>query len=233
MGYPDGTVRPEKNIKRAEVAVVFYRMLTSDKREEYWTLENPYSDVAPDSWYNAAVSVLSNMDVIKGYLDGTFRPEDDISRAELAAIAARFAQKMHMIGLTSVTFNDISEHWASNDIDLAAQIGWVTGYPDGSFKPDRTIKRAEFITLVNNVLQRKPETVDDLLVEEMKTWPDNADSNEWYYLAIQEATNSHAFNFKAYQMVPGKQFEYEYWTKMTPFPDWTQLERQWIAEYGG
>ena len=231
IGYEDGTARPEKNVTRAEVATVFYRLLTEEMRKSNWTIENSFPDVASDSWYNVAVSVNSMMGVIQGYPDGTFKPDESITRAELAAIAARFARAMSMRGDNDVGFNDISGHWAEADIRHAAIIGWVKGYPDNSFKPDQPITRAEFITLANNVLGRIPETVDDLFEGEMTVWSDNADVDAWYYIAIQEATNSHLYSYKDGQTVPGMQFEYETWTALQQNWDWIQLEKDWIAAY--
>jgi len=136
-----------------------------------------------------------------------------------------------MRGDNEVNFTDISGHWAEEDIWHAASIGWVRGYPDGTFRPDQPITRAEFITLVNNVLERIPETEEDMLTGEMTVWSDNADTSAWYYIAIQEATNSHLYSFKEGQTVPGMQFEYETWTAMQQNLDWIQLEKDWIAEY--
>jgi len=231
IGYEDGTSRPERNVTRAEVATVFYRLLTKQMRRSNWTLENPFSDVASDAWYNAAISVISWMGVIKGYDDGTYRPDAHITRAELAAISARFAKAVAMRGSNEASFTDIADHWACDEILYAARIGWVSGYPDGTFKPDQSITRAEFITLVNRVLERIPEVIEDMLLDEMVEWSDNADMTAWYYIAVQEATNSHLYQFKEGQKVPGRQFEYEKWLAMKENPDWLQLERDWIATY--
>ena len=231
IGYEDGTVRPERNVTRAEVATVFYRLLTEAMRKSNWSVDNSFPDVEQGIWYNIAVSVNSMMGVIRGYPDGSFRPDNSITRAELAAIAARFARAMAMRGDNEVSFNDISGHWAEADIRHAAIIGWVRGYPDGSFRPDQPITRAEFITLVNNVLGRIPESEEDLLSGDMAVWSDNADADAWYYIAIQEATNSHLYSYKDGKTVPGMQFEYESWTAMQQNWDWIQLEKDWIAKY--
>jgi hypothetical protein len=138
---------------------------------------------------------------------------------------------MQMNGNNSTAFNDISNHWAEEDILYAAQIGWVSGYPDKSFKPDQPITRAEFITLTNNVLKRVPETIDDILYDDMIIWSDNAKEDVWYYLAVQEATNSHIYAYKIGQIIPGKQFEYEYWVEIKQPLDWIQMEKQWISRY--
>ena len=231
MGYDDGTMRPEKNVTRAEVATVFYRLLTETMRESNWATGNPFPDVAPGSWYNTAVSVITRMGVIKGYPDGTFKPDNSITRAELAAIAARFARAMAMRGNNVDGFTDISGHWAEADIRHATIIGWVKGYPDFTFKPDQPITRAEFITLANNVLKRIPETTDDLLNGDMVSWSDNADTSAWYYIAMQEASNSHLYEYKEGKTVPGMQFEYENWIAMQENPDWLKLEEEWISQY--
>ena len=222
-GYPDGTVRPEQNITRAEVATVFFRLLTDQIRTLNWTQQNKYPDVRRGDWYNNAISVMDRMGIIKGYPDGTFKPNGAITRAELATIAARFAIVMGMTPTNSLSFNDIAGHWAESDINYAAAIGWVTGYPDGTFKPDQPITRAEYITLVNRMLERVPENTSDLLNNEMIKWPDNSNSSMWYYLAIQEATNSHVPEYKS-NIVPGLSFSYERWVEIVENRDWLQLE---------
>ena len=214
VGYGNGQVRPQNAITRAEVATIFFRLLTDDVREENFTSTNKYTDVAAGAWYNNAVSTLSAMGIITGYPDGTFRPNAYITRAEFAAIAARFDADGDK---TLAAFSDIANHWAKNEISVAYNNGWVDGYPDGTFGPQRNITRAETVTLVNRVLNRKPETEDDLLPD-MTTWTDNADKKAWYYLAIQEATNSHNYEFKTNS-------EYEKWTELRETRDWTQLEK--------
>ena len=214
VGYGNGEVRPQNNITRAEVATIFFRLLTDDVRDENLTKTNRYSDVAATSWYNTAVSTLSSMGIITGYPDGTFRPNAAITRAEFAAIAARFD---HDGDKTAAKFSDIATHWAKDEISIAYNNGWITGYPDGTFGPQRDITRAETMTLVNRVLNRQPETEDDLLPN-MVTWTDNADKNAWYYLAVQEATNSHYYKFKTNS-------KYEKWTELRETRDWTLLEK--------
>lgn len=214
VGYGNGEVRPQNNITRAEVATIFFRLLTDDVRDENLTKTNRYSDVAATSWYNTAVSTLSSMGIITGYPDGTFRPNAAITRAEFAAIAARFDSNGDK---TTAKFSDIANHWAKDEISIAYNNGWITGYPDGTFGPQRDITRAETMTLVNRVLNRQPETEDDLLPN-MVTWTDNADKNAWYYLAVQEATNSHYYKFKTNS-------KYEKWTELRETRDWTQLEK--------
>ena len=214
IGYPDGTVQPGGQITRAEVATIFFRLLTDDVRDANLKRINSYTDVASNAWYNTAVSTLSAMGIITGYPDGTFRPNAYITRAEFAAIAARFDADGDK---TLAAFSDIANHWAKDEISVAYNNGWVDGYPDGTFGPQRNITRAETVTLVNRVLNRKPETEDDLLPD-MTTWTDNADKKAWYYLAIQEATNSHYYEFKTNS-------EYEKWTELRETRDWTQLEK--------
>ena len=214
IGYPDGTVQPGGQITRAEVATIFFRLLTDDVRDENLTKTNRYSDVAATAWYNTAVSTLSSMGIITGYPDGTFRPNAAITRAEFAAIAARFD---HDGDKTAAKFSDIATHWAKDEISIAYNNGWITGYPDGTFGPQRDITRAETMTLVNRVLNRQPETEDDLLPN-MAVWTDNANPKAWYYLAVQEATNSHYYEFKTNS-------KYEKWTELRETRDWTQLEK--------
>lgn len=214
VGYGNGQVRPQNAITRAEVATIFFRLLTDDVREENFTSTNKYTDVAAGAWYNNAVSTLSAMGIITGYPDGTFRPNAYITRAEFAAIAARFDADGDK---TLAAFSDIANHWAKDEISVAYNNGWVDGYPGGTFGPQRNITRAETVTLVNRVLNRKPETEDDLLPD-MTTWTDNADKKAWYYLAIQEATNSHYYKYK-------ENSEYEKWTELRETRDWTQVEK--------
>lgn len=214
VGYGNGEVRPQNNITRAEVATIFFRLLTDDVRDENLTKTNRYSDVAATSWYNTAVSTLSSMGIITGYPDGTFRPNAAITRAEFAAIAARFDSNGDK---TTAKFSDIATHWAKDEISIAYNNGWITGYPNGTFGPQRDITRAETMTLVNRVLNRQPETEDDLLPN-MTVWTDNANPNAWYYLAVQEATNSHYYKFKTNS-------QYEKWTELRETRDWTLLEK--------
>ena len=214
VGYGNGEVRPQNNITRAEVATIFFRLLTDDVRDENLTKTNRYSDVAATSWYNTAVSTLSSMGIITGYPDGTFRPNAAITRAEFAAIAARFDNDGDK---TAAKFSDIATHWAKDEISIAYNNGWITGYPDGTFGPQRDITRAETMTLVNRVLNRLPETEDDLLPN-MTVWTDNANPKAWYYLAVQEATNSHYYEFKTNS-------QYEKWTELRETRDWKAPEQ--------
>ena len=217
-------VRPTADITRAEVATVFFRMLLDDKRKEYWTKENDFFDVEKSHWYNNAVSVMAAMGILKGYSDGTFMPNKAITRAEMATIAARFARMTGVDVTTNNTFTDIEGHWAKNDIEFAAAVGWVNGYPDGSFHPQDNITRAEFMTLANRMLERQPEEESDLL-DDMIKWPDNSPS-DWWYLAVQEATNSHEYTRKG-KTVPYLSFEYETWLVMLEMRDWSAFEKEW------
>ena len=233
IGYPEGDVRPERNITRAEVATVFFRLLSDELRAENWVQQNAFPDVISTNWFNNAVSVMSRMGIVNGYPNGTFMPDGPITRGELAAIAARFARATWMMPTNDRGFSDISGHWAQNDILYAAAIGWVNGYPDGTYRPNQPITRAEFMTLVNRMLERVPETADDLLASQMKTWVDNSDTSKWYYLAVQEATNSHSPEYKSGRMVPDLAFEYERWLEMVKNRDWEQLEKAWSTAYSG
>ncbi len=214
IGYPDGTVRPEFNITRAEVATIFFRLLNDETREANLRKTNSFRDVDSDSWYNTAISTMANMGIVKGYPDGEFKPNETITRAEFAAIAARFDNKLQGTGVT--TFADIVNHWAENEVNKAVSNGWILGYEDDTFRPEKNITRAETMTLVNRVLQRIPESAEDML-DGMIEWPDNAKEEAWYYLAVQEATNSHEYTRKANG--------YEKWTKLTETFDWDKLEK--------
>ena len=213
IGYPDGTVHPSGEITRAEVATIFFRLLKDDVRNAYFTSYNNYSDVQLGKWYNNPISTMSALGIIKGYPDGTFRPNAPITRAEFAAIAARFDETATR-GTT--TFTDVYGHWAADEIAKAYDNNWIKGYPDGTFRPDRNITRAEAMTLINRVLDRAPESPSDLLPD-MNKWSDNMDTTKWYYLAVQEATNSHDYTRKT--------FNYEMWKRMLLDPDWSRYER--------
>ena len=215
VGYPDGNVKPGSSITRAEVATIFFRLLTEDVRTANSTQANSLSDVSRGQWFNHAISTLSSMGIVKGNPDGTFDPDAPITRAEFAAIAARFDDKNTN---TTSNFSDIASHWAKDEIGVAANKGWINGYPDSTFRPDQYITRAEAMTLVNRVLNRLPEKSEDLL-DDMIKWPDNADASVWYYLAVQEATNSHDYSDKS------DADKYEKWTKIRDARDWTLLEK--------
>ena len=189
-GYPDGTVKPTGDVTRAEVAAILYRVMDADCVKTYETTRCSFSDVVRGDWFNLYVATLENADVIVDTrTNGKFRPNEAITRAELAAMLAQFAD----IKSAANSFNDVSaRHWASDEIAVCAKMGWINGYPDGSFRPDATITRAEMMAMINRALARTPKSADDLL-SGMKTWSDNANVNAWYYLDVQEATNSHTY----------------------------------------
>lgn len=211
VGYPDGTVQPQGNITRAEMATVFFRLLKPEVRDGNLSSTNSFDDVNEGIWYNQAVSTMAKLGIVKGRTADTFDPTAPITRAELAAICARFDT-----GLTDgdSNFTDISGHWAEAEIERAASLGWLTGYEDGTFRPDSYITRAEAMTMINRVLCRIPGSEDDLLPE-MHAWPDNQ-PDAWYYLAVQEATNSHAFRHQGEI--------HEHWTALAADPDWTKYQ---------
>ncbi len=211
IGYPDGKVHPEANITRAEVATIFFRMMTDEAREEYRMKTNSFSDVDENAWFNNAISTLQNAKIINGYPDGTFRPNAPITRAELSKIAASFYATQ---AETDVVFSDIAGHWAEKYIESAHGYGFIDGYPDGTFKPDKLITRAETMKIVNRALERMPH--EDYLLDDMKKWPDNADVSAWYYEDVQEATNSHHYE---------KNDTHEIWTELRDNRDWKALEK--------
>ena len=211
IGYPDGKVHPEGNISRAETATIFFRLLKADIRDGNLTADNDFSDVSDGQWHNKAISTMAKLGVVKGRNAEAFDPDASITRAEFAAICARFSTRTVE---NSGSFSDISGHWAENEIERAAAFGWISGYPDGTFRPDARITRAEAMTMINRVLCRMPQSKSDLL-DSMVTWSDNKPS-DWHYLAVQEATNSHDFN---------RQGEVgESWTKLTSVPDWKRYQ---------
>lgn len=211
IGYPDGKVHPEGNISRAETATIFFRLLKADIRDGNLTADNDFSDVSDGQWHNKAIATMAKLGIVKGRRADRFDPDASITRAEFAAICARFNTKPVE---NSSSFSDISGHWAENEIERAAAFGWISGYPDGTFRPDARITRAEAMTMINRVLCRMPQSESDLL-DSMVTWPDNKPS-DWHYLAVQEATNSHDFD---------RQGEVgESWTKLTSVPDWTRYQ---------
>ena len=211
IGYPDGNVHPQGNISRAETATIFFRLLKADTRDGNLTAENVFADVVDGQWFNKAVSTMAKLGIVKGRSAETFDPDAPITRAEFAAICARFNTKPTN---TSNSFSDISGHWAENEIERAVAFGWIAGYPDGTFRPDTYITRAEAMTMINRVLCRMPQDEKDLL-RTMVVWPDNKPT-DWYYLAVQEATNSHEFARKGAVN--------EKWTKLTSAPDWTRYQ---------
>jgi hypothetical protein len=204
QGYPDNTVRPEAHITREEVAAVFFRLLDPDYRELVRASVATFSDVSPDRWSSKHIATLANGGILEGYQDGTFRPDNYITRAELAVIASRFDK---LSFLDENKFSDVEGHWAEKYINSAAAKGWVEGYPDGTFQPDKYITRAEFVTLVNRVLNRKVHAEN--ILPEAKQFPDLL-PGAWYYEAMQEAINSHLYD--------RREDEYEVWSEIT-YPD--------------
>ena len=223
LGYEDGTVRPEGSITRAEVATIFFRLLTDESRDKFWSQTNDYTDVPADAWYNSAVSTLSNAGILDGYEDGTFRPDGNITRAEFATITARFLEASYDGGNR---FPDIDGHWAAEYINEDANAGIVDGYEDGTFRPQQNITRAEAVTMVNRTVDRHPDA--DHLLDNMVTWPDNPES-AWYYAQIQEATNAHAYTMHTDQ----EDAPYEIWTELLPNRDWSALEQAWSDAHAG
>lgn len=211
VGYEDGTVRPNANISRAEVAAIFFRLLKDDVRDDNLTANSVFTDVAFGKWYNKSISTMAKIGIVKGRTANAFAPNAPITRAEFAAICSRFDRSNVEI---KSDFNDISGHWAEKEIRRAASLGWIKGYADGSFKPDQNITRAEAASMINRMLHRLPETADDLL-DGMIQWPDNQPS-DWYYINMQEATNSHDFKQKGEIN--------EYWTKLTENPNWDRYK---------
>ena len=211
QGYADGSVRPNANITRAQVATIFFRLLDEDVRDDYLTTYNTFPDVDQDYWANTAISTMASLGVINGRNSGLFDPDAYITRAEFAAICARFDDS-GVDGIT--TFTDTVGHWAEDEISRAAALGWIQGYADGTFRPNQYITRAQAVTMINRVLCRLPETEDDLLTG-MNTWTD-CHVTDWFYLAIQEATNSHDF--------VAKDRVYESWTDLNRDPDWSRYE---------
>lgn len=207
VGYSDGTVRPNANISRAEVATIFFRLLKAEVRDGNLTAENAFKDVTDGEWHNKAISTMAKLGVVKGRNAEAFDPDAPITRAEFATICARFDKTQIS---TNSNFTDISGHWAEKYIERAATLGWIAGYSDGTFRPSNYITRAEAMTMINRVLCRVPETESDLLPG-MITWPDNQPGT-WYYLAVQEATNSHDYD--------RKDAIHEKWTALTEAPDW-------------
>lgn len=218
VGFLDGTVRPQAEITRAEVATIFFRLMTEDSRQANWATENPFFDVDGAQWYNNALSTSTRAGLIRGCPDGGFYGQRSITRGEFAAIAARFDSEEYQ---GPDPFSDISGHWAREEICRAARRGWIQGYPDGTFRPDEPITRAEVTALVNRMLRRAPGP--DVLAKDMIRWPDNPE-DAWYYLDIQEATNGHTYD----RDDPAASAER--WTGLTENRDWAALEREVQAE---
>ena len=214
IGYTDGTIRPNNDISRAEVATIFFRLLTDEARTQYDKTTSSFSDIKDGAWCCRAVSTLTNMGIIKGYTDGSFQPNKSITRAELATIIARLAK----LDVNTKTFSDINGHWAQKSIELAAGNGWINGYTDGTFRPNKSIIRAETFAMINRVLDRQTESVSDLLpTSEMNMWSDNLNENAWYYKDVQEATNYHKCDRVGDSV-------YEKWTEKVPDIDWASYQ---------
>ncbi len=211
IGYEDGSIHPQASITRGEVAAVFFRLLNDETRSLYLCTWNPFTDVSERDWYNTAVSTLYNLGVVYGRTDDRYDASAPITRAEFAAIATRFSSAAYR---GTASFPDIRGHWAEREISRAAALGWVQGLPDGTFQPERSITRAEAMTLINRVLRRVPVSEDDLLPD-MIRWPDNKPS-DWYYLAVQEATNGHDYVRRGTVN--------EKWTVLTGVPDWRRYQ---------
>ena len=219
IGYPDGTVRPENYITRAEIATIFFRMLTDDSRANVWSQSNSFSDVSSSDWFNNAVSTLENAGVISGYSDNTFRPNEFITRAELVKIAVSF------YGTTAgkdTHFSDTSAHWANAFIEAAREMGFVDGYTDGTFRPDDYVTRAEAMKIINRTLDRVPHK--NHLLSDMIVWSDNKNRSKWYYAEVQEATNSHVYIWDDL---------HEIWVRILDVRDWAALEKTWSDAYDG
>ena len=208
-------VRPEANITRAEVATIFFRLMTKEFREANWATENDFTDVKKGDWYNNAISTCTKAGILKGYEDGTFKPNQTISREEFAAIAARFASEEVPAG---GMFKDIAGRWSEKDIERAAAMGWIKG-SNGLFRPVDKITRAEVIVIVNRMLDRVPDA--DHMLPDMKTFADNT-PDMWWYADVQEATNSHEYD-RAEDGVTG------IWTSLLPEQDWAALEEEWAT----
>ena len=212
LGYTDKTVRPGANITRAEVATIFFRLMTDSFRTQNWSSSNAFSDVAAANWFNNGVSTAVKAGIITGYPNNTFGPNKSITRAEFATIAVRFLKSG---SAPESGLKDISSHWAKDSINKAVAAGWIKGYSDGTFRPNQPITRAEAVTMINRMLGRTPHK--DQMLPNMTVWTDNP-STAWYYADIQEATNSHNYNKTAAN---------ESWTQVLANRDWAALEKQW------
>ena len=214
IGYPDDSVKPDANISRAEVATIFFRLLTTEARDIYSKTTCDFTDIKDGQWYTRAIATLANAGIVDGYPDGTFNPNAPITRAEMATIIARFAK----LDVNTKTFNDIDGHWAQKYIELAAGNNWINGYEDGSFRPNQNITRAETFAMINRVLEREVENVVDLLnPSEMNMWTDNLNTDAWYYIDVQEATNYH----KCDRI---DKSQYEKWTAKIDDIDWASYQ---------
>ncbi len=213
IGYPDGTVRPDANITRAEVTTIFFRLLKDEVRDAALTNENSFDDVNLDDWHNVAISTMAKLGIVNGRFENEFVPDANITRAEFTAICSRFdTTEVEYEG----SFKDINGHWAEEYIKRAAAYGWIEGYSDNTFRPDQFITRAEAMTLINRVLNRVPRSAEDLLHDNMAIWSDNMDQTAWFYIAVQEATNSTEYE--------RPNSVYKTWTEVVENRDWTEIE---------
>lgn len=228
VGYTDGLVHPEAPVTRAEVATIFYRLLKDNIREAIWSTESVYRDVTVNDWYYVAVCSLTNGGILKGYPDGTFKPNDPITRAEISTIISRFDTIFGTLA-ASDTFADADGHWAEEYIEFSAARKYVIGYPDGTFKPDQHITRAETVTMVNRCLHRAVD--NDGLIAGYISWPDNK-SSDWYYYDIIEAANYHNFK-RSNRIVKNQTYHYENWSDVLEPIDWAWVEREWVLIYTG
>lgn len=226
IGYDDGLVHPDWSVTRAEVATIFYRLLTADAREAMWNTERVYPDVSEEQWFYIAVSTLTNGGLLEGYPDGTFKPGQAITRAELATIICRFDQKFGQLE-TTAAFDDTKGHWAEEYINFAVGRGYVIGFPDGTFRPDEPINRASMVTMVNRLLRRAVD--DEGLTQELINWPDNP-AGTWFYHEFIEAANYHAYT-RSDREVEEQTYTYEEWTELLPTIDWKRHETEWIRVY--
>jgi len=220
IGVGNGLILPNANITRAEVATIFFRLITDEARAVYWLQDNPFSDVTQQNWFNNAVSTMTNAGILNGFPDGTFAPDRTITRAEMTALIVRFTEGMSSMTLLESHFNDVSGHWAERYINTAAANAWVSATLtlDDAFYPDRPITRAEVATMINQMSGRLIEHAEDLLPD-MRTWLDNANVDAWYYLYIQAATNSYRFTWR------GIDNTFERWVTIIPPRNWAVLER--------
>ena len=226
IGYDDGYVHPDWSVTRAEVATIFYRLLTEEARESMWSTTSIYPDVNEEQWFYIAICTLTNGGLLEGYPDGTFKPGQPITRAELATIISRFDQKFGKLE-TTAAFDDATGHWAEAYINFAATRGYVIGYPDGTFRPDEPLNRASMVTMVNRLLRR---AVDDQgLQSDPINWPDNPPGT-WFYHEFLEAANYHAYT-RSNREVEDQTYKYEDWTELLPPIDWKRHETEWIRDY--
>ena len=231
IGYDDGLVHPEGNLTRAQTAAIFYRLLTDAALVEMWSTEPCFSDVPETSWYFMYVATLTNGGILTGYPDGTFLPNQAITRAEFATIVARFDDRLGQIE-TTATFPDIQGRWFQEYIEFAATCGYVHGYPDGTFRPDEYITRAEAATLINHCLERHVDAAGLEGFENITNWPDNADPERWFYYEIVEAANYHDSK-RSNRTDEGLVFQTEIWTKLYEPIDWEKIEQEWIKHLTG